>query len=81
MHKTSAPMKANNHQVTFWLAAAGLFIVHFLVFVAILRCYPQWRMIWFMPIVIVEAGLFSVILNLLLGPSTKLRRKLCVENS
>jgi hypothetical protein len=76
MHQTSAPMKADNHQVTLWLTAAGLFIVHFLLFAAIPRCYPQWRMIWFMPIVIVEAGLFYIILNVPLGPSTKLRRKL-----
>jgi len=51
----------------FWLAIAGLLVVHLLVFLAILRAHPQWRMIWFMPIVIVEGGLFGGILYLLFG--------------
>jgi hypothetical protein len=55
----------------FWLAILGLLAVHLLAFVAILRSYPEWRMIWFMPIVIVEAGLFSIILDMLLGNRTK----------
>jgi hypothetical protein len=55
------------HRPMFWLAVAGLLAVHLLAFVAILRSYPQWRMIWFMPVVIIEVGLFSVILNMLLG--------------
>ncbi|HZW91563.1 MAG TPA: hypothetical protein VFF64_01180 [Candidatus Eremiobacteraceae bacterium] len=59
------------HQLTFWLTVVGLLTIHLLAFVAILRSYPQWRMIWFVPVVIVEAGLFSVILNVLLGPSTR----------
>jgi len=52
---------------SFWLAVSGLLAVHLLAFVAILRIYPAWRMIWFVPVVVVEAGLFSIILNLLLG--------------
>jgi apolipoprotein N-acyltransferase len=51
----------------FWLAIAGLLVVHLLAFVAILRAYPQWRMIWFIPVVIVEGGLFGAILYLLFG--------------
>jgi apolipoprotein N-acyltransferase len=50
----------------FWLSITGLLVVHTLAFVAILRAYPGWRMIWFMPIVIVEGGLFGWILYLLL---------------
>jgi len=64
----------NNQQISralassdVWLAVAGLLAVHLLAFVAILRSYPQWRMIWFMPVVVLEAGLFSVIVNMLLG--------------
>jgi hypothetical protein len=56
---------------SFWLAAVGLLAVHLLAFAAILRSYPDWRMIWFIPIVIVEAGLFSIILNMLFGYRTK----------
>jgi len=53
------------HRPTFWLAVVGLLAVHLLAFVAILRSYPEFRMIWFMPIVIVEAAFFSIILNML----------------
>jgi hypothetical protein len=49
----------------YWLAIGGLLVVHSLAFVAILRAYPQWRMIWFLPVVIVEGGLFGAILYLL----------------
>jgi apolipoprotein N-acyltransferase len=52
---------------SFWLAIAGLLVVHLLAFVVILRAYPQWRMIWFMPVVIVEGGLFGTTLYLLFG--------------
>jgi hypothetical protein len=51
----------------FWLAIGGLLVVHLLAFIAILHAYPQWRMIWFWPIVIVEGGLFGAILYLLFG--------------
>jgi hypothetical protein len=51
----------------FWLEIAGLLVVHLLAFVAILRAYPQFRGIWFWPIVIVEGGLFGAILYLLFG--------------
>ncbi len=59
--------KAYWRRLGFWLAIAGLLVVHLLVFVAILRAYPQWREIWFWPVVIVEAGLFGAILYLLFG--------------
>lgn len=59
----------------FWLAIAGLLVVHLLAFVAILRAYPQWRVIWFWPIGIVEGGLFGAILYLLFGAQTSARRK------
>ena len=49
----------------YWLAMGGLLVVHSLAFDAILRAYPQWRMIWFMPVVIVEGGLFGAVLYLL----------------
>jgi hypothetical protein len=51
----------------FWLAMAGLLGVHLLVFIPVLRVYPEWRPIWFVPILIVEAGSFGAILFLLFG--------------
>jgi|SRR5215469_3542237 len=49
--------------------STSLLVVHSLAFVAILRTYPHWRVIWFMPVVIVEGGLFGAILYLLFGGS------------
>jgi hypothetical protein len=51
----------------FWFVITGLLVVHLLAFVAILRAYPQWRGIWFWPIVIVEGGLIGAILYMLFG--------------
>src|SRR5690348_7521082 len=51
----------------FWLAIFGLLVIHSLAFVAVLRGYPQWRGIWFMPIVIGEGGLFGAVLYFLFG--------------
>ncbi len=51
----------------FWLATTGLLVVHLLLFIAVLRAYPQWRGIWFVPVIIAEGGLFGAILYLLFG--------------
>jgi hypothetical protein len=50
----------------FWLTIVGLLAIHLVVFVVVLLSYPQWRMIWFAPIVGVEAVLFGTILDALL---------------
>jgi hypothetical protein len=55
------------HRLGFWLAIAGLLVVHLVAFISVLRVYPQWRGIWFVPVVIVEGGLFGAILYLLFG--------------
>lgn len=52
---------------SFWLTITGLLIIHLLAFVVILRAYPQWRGIWFWPIMLLEAGLFGSIFYLLFG--------------
>jgi cytochrome bd-type quinol oxidase subunit 2 len=44
---------------SFWLAIACLLTIHSLAFVAILRIYPDWRVIWFWPVTVVEAGVFG----------------------
>jgi hypothetical protein len=51
----------------FWLAITCLLGAHLLAFVAILRAYPEWRPIWFAPIVILEGAFFAPILLLLFG--------------
>jgi hypothetical protein len=47
---------------SFWLAIVCLLTIHCLAFVAILRIYPDWRVIWFWPITVVEGGIFGVTL-------------------
>ena len=51
----------------FWLAIVSLLALHLLAFVSVLRVYHQWREIWFVPVVVVEGGLFGAILYLLFG--------------
>jgi hypothetical protein len=51
--------------VPFWLSLAGLLAIHLLAFVAVLRAIPQWRLLWFIPVVYVESILFSTVLDLL----------------
>jgi len=42
-----------------WLVIACLSTIHCLAFVVILRIYPHWRVIWFWPIAVAEAGAFG----------------------
>jgi hypothetical protein len=44
---------------SFWLATACLLTIHCLAFIAILRIYPDWRVIWFWPMTVAEAGIFG----------------------
>jgi hypothetical protein len=48
---------------TWWLALASLLALHLLVFVPILQRYPKWSVIWFLPVVVVEVQIFSLILD------------------
>jgi hypothetical protein len=50
---------------TFWLATASILTVHLLAFTVVLSTYPLWRPVWFIPIAIVEAGLFGAVLDAL----------------
>ncbi len=47
------------HHWSFWFAITCLLTIHCLAFVAILRKYPDWRVIWFWPITVAEAGIFG----------------------
>ena len=47
----------------FWAAAAGLLVLHLLAFVATLLYYPQLPLLWFIPVSMVEAGMFALILG------------------
>jgi len=57
------PSKALWRRPAFWLVVGGLLALHLLGFVAVLRYYPQWRPVWYIPVIIVEAALFGSILG------------------
>jgi hypothetical protein len=59
----------------FWLIAAGMLTIHLTVFIVILRNYPEFRPVWFLPAVIAEGGAFGVICGLLLDRATANRRR------
>jgi hypothetical protein len=62
------------NQPSFWLVMVGLLAIHLIAFAAVLRRYPAWPMIWFFPIVVVEAGAFSVILDMVLSRPKRPRK-------
>jgi hypothetical protein len=49
----------------FWFSLGGLTVVHVLAFSLVLRVYPQWPLLWYIPVIAVEAILFSTILDML----------------
>jgi hypothetical protein len=62
------------HHWSFWFAIGCLLTIHSLAFVAILRSYRYWRVIWFWPITVVEAGIFGASLAWLF-PERRRRQK------
>jgi hypothetical protein len=56
------PLKRHWKRPAFWGAVSGLLVLHLLASIAALVRFPQWPMIWFVPVSIVEAGLFTVVL-------------------
>lgn len=56
------PLKRYWRRQTFWWAVSGLFILHLLALVAVLVRYPQWPLVWFVPLSIVEGGAFTIAL-------------------
>jgi hypothetical protein len=55
---------------SFWLICAAELAVHVTVFIYLLRLYPQFKPVWFVPIIVVEAGIFGAICSVTLGRST-----------
>jgi FtsH-binding integral membrane protein len=54
----------------FWLVCAAVG-VHLSVFIPLLRMYPEFGPIWYVPIVIGEATFFGTTLDLVLGRTNK----------
>jgi hypothetical protein len=60
-------MRKDWERPAFWLALLALLILHLLGFVGLLLRYPHWRLLWFIPTSMIEAGVFVVILGKLFG--------------
>jgi xanthine/uracil permease len=50
----------------FWLICAGVLVAHLAVFIPVLRAYPEFRPIWWVPVVVVEGGFFGPICDTVL---------------
>lgn len=59
-------------QAKFWFTLLCLVLVHVLAFVAILRRYPEWPMIWYWPVALLEVPCMGMALDAVL--SNKPRR-------
>ena len=57
------PLRKCWKRPTFWLAVTGLLAVHLLAFVTVLRYFPEWRLVWFIPVGMMEVWIFGVILD------------------
>lgn len=51
------------HEISFWLKVAALLAVHVLAYTVVLLMLPDWRLLWFVPPSVVEAGLLVLVLN------------------
>lgn len=55
----------------FWSAIVALLVSHLLAFVVILVRYPRWPLVWFVPVSILETGVFVAILTKLFDDETR----------
>ena len=55
--------KRNRRDTKFWLAFAGLLVVHVMAFIVVLRAVPDWGLGWFVPVFLVEAPIMVVLLE------------------
>jgi hypothetical protein len=49
----------------FWLLCFGFLGIHLAVFISVLRIYPDFRPVWYVPVVVAEAGVFGAFVGLL----------------
>ena len=50
-------------RLSFWLKVAALLAVHLLVYTVALLYIPQWRLLWFVPLSVVEGGLLVLVVD------------------
>jgi len=58
-------------RVAFWVILAVLLCVHVFGFIFILQRFPDFRVAWYVPVVIVEAGIFGGVYDLLLARTSR----------
>ncbi len=51
------------HRLSFWLKVAGLLAIHLLAYAVLLSRFPEWRLLWFVPLSVVEGGLLVLVLG------------------
>lgn len=54
-----------------WMGIAFLLGIHLIIFIPLLRNCPQWRPVWFVPVVVFEAVLWDALLGVVLARGTK----------
>ena len=59
--------KHHRRKTKFWLVFGGLFMVHVLAFIVVLRSVTDWRLGWFMPIFLVEAPAVVMVIEAVLS--------------
>jgi hypothetical protein len=57
------------HVLSFWYKVGGLLIIHCLAYTAVLLRVSEWRLLWFVPLSVVEGGLLVLALDKLVRHS------------
>jgi hypothetical protein len=50
-------------QVKFWCVLLCLLLIHVIAFIVVLQWYPDWRLIWYVPTVVIEAQFMGAVLD------------------
>lgn len=53
--------------LSFWLKVAALLTVHLLAYTVVLLKVPDWRLVWFVPLSVVEGGVLVLVLGKVAG--------------
>lgn len=60
----------------FWIALAGALAAHSVIFILLLRAYPEFKPAWYVPIIVAEAVIFGTICGAVLdNPSHPLHHR------
>lgn len=54
-------------RVSFWVEVGGLLGIHLFAYTILLLRVPEWRLLWFVPVSVVEGGLLVLVLAKVAG--------------